>query len=242
MINLEPGKIVFIDAEIESSGKKILDIGAVKGNGWTFHSSSSAAFSDFLRGSEAVGGHNILKHDLKYLKKEIAACDAKYLVDTLYLSPLLFPRKPYHHLVKDDKLVSDELNNPLNDAQKAQDLFYSEIDAFGALPRQLQEIYVGLLSGQAEFEGFFGLIGPMVPPNDITALIRATFAGKICAHADVQNLVGKSPVELAYALSLISVIKYDSQVPPWVLKNYPRVENVLNFLRSHKCPSCAYCN
>lgn len=121
MINLDPSKIVFIDAEIELGGKKILDIGAIKGNGWTFHSKSPEAFSDFLRGSEAVGGHNILKHDLKYLEKEIVACGAKYLVDTLYLSPLLFPKKPYHRLVKDDKLVSDELNNSLNDARKAQD-------------------------------------------------------------------------------------------------------------------------
>jgi len=31
-------------------------------------------------------------------------------------------------------------------------------------------------------------------------------------------------------------------VPLWVLKNYPRVENVLNSLRSRKCPSCAYCD
>jgi hypothetical protein len=70
MINLDLSKIVFIDAEIESGGQKILDIGAVKGNGWTFHSNSPEAFSDFLRGSEAVGGHNILNHDLKYLEKE----------------------------------------------------------------------------------------------------------------------------------------------------------------------------
>jgi ATP-dependent DNA helicase RecQ len=37
-------------------------------------------------------------------------------IDTLPLSPLLFPKKPYHRLIKDDKLFSDQLNNPINDA------------------------------------------------------------------------------------------------------------------------------
>ena len=42
------------------------------------------------------------------------------LVDTLYISPLLFPERPYHRLVKDDKLVSDQMNNPVNDCEKAR--------------------------------------------------------------------------------------------------------------------------
>ena len=51
-------------------------------------------------------------------------------IDTLSLSPLLFPSKPYHALVKDDKLQVDELNNPLNDAIKARDLFFDELKLF----------------------------------------------------------------------------------------------------------------
>ena len=36
------------------------------------------------------------------------------------------PKKPYHHLLKDDKLQSAQLNNPLNDAMKAQELYEDE--------------------------------------------------------------------------------------------------------------------
>ena len=54
-------------------------------------------------------------------------------IDTLYLSPLLFPHRPYHALLKDDKLQTDELNNPLNDSIKAMQLFYDEVNAFHAL-------------------------------------------------------------------------------------------------------------
>ena len=37
------------------------------------------------------------------------------LVDTLCWSSLLFPERPYHALLKDDKLLRDELNNPVSD-------------------------------------------------------------------------------------------------------------------------------
>ncbi len=48
-------------------------------------------------------------------------------VDTLCLSPLLFPAKPYHRLLKDDKLQTDSLSNPLDDAVKLFELFCDEI-------------------------------------------------------------------------------------------------------------------
>jgi len=31
-------------------------------------------------------------------------------IDTLHLSPLIFPQKPYHKLIKDEKLQSDQIN------------------------------------------------------------------------------------------------------------------------------------
>jgi ATP-dependent DNA helicase RecQ len=55
-------------------------------------------------------------------------------------------------------------------------------------------------------------------------------------------MIEKYPVELAYALSQVNAIEYDSATPPWVLKNYPKVENILHYLRSRKCLSCAYCD
>ena len=78
---------------------------------------------------DVVCGHNIIRHDLKYT----ALRGNPTVVDTLMLSPLLFPKRPYHHLVKDDKLQVDELNNPVNDAMKARDLLNDEIAAWGEL-------------------------------------------------------------------------------------------------------------
>jgi ATP-dependent DNA helicase RecQ len=89
---LTANEIIFIDFEVDPNSEKVLDIGALKGN-HEFHSNSLSDFSGFLRGNKYVCGHNILKHDLKYLEKEIAECEAKDFIDTLYLSPLMFPKK-----------------------------------------------------------------------------------------------------------------------------------------------------
>ena len=234
-------EIIFIDTEIDSGTKKVLDIGAITGNEREFHSKSLSDFSVFLSGYKYVCGHNILNHDLKYLEKEISDSSVKYFIDTLFFSPLLFPRKPYHKLVKDDKMKTDELNNPLNDAKKARDLFNDEAAKFYELEDALQHIYNGLLNKHIEFKDFFHYINFEETNKNIYTLIREHFTGKICEKVSLEKMAEKYPVELAYALSQISVIKYDSITPPWVLRNYPRVENILHFLRSKNCQSCVYC-
>ena len=112
--------IVFIDTEVNPQTKKVADYGAIREDGAVLHSHSKAEFDAFVSNCDTVCGHNIINHDLKY-----AALRGNHnIVDTLFLSPLLFPKRPYHHLVKDDKLQVDELNNPVNDSIKARDLFY----------------------------------------------------------------------------------------------------------------------
>jgi len=80
-------------------------------------------------GSEYVCGHNIFNHDLKYIRNALiyAGLDDPNIIDTLFLSPLLFPARPYHKLLKDDKLQTEDINNLLNDSIKAKDLFFDEI-------------------------------------------------------------------------------------------------------------------
>lgn len=56
----------------------------------------------------------------------------------------MFPAQSYHHLVKDYKLDPENYNNPFNDAKKAKNLFYDEVNAFAALDEELKRIY-GLL-------------------------------------------------------------------------------------------------
>lgn len=234
--------IVFIDSEIGISDQKIADLGAMKENNAQFHSPSIRDFSAFIADAAFLCGHNIVHHDLRYLRPLLDRPLSAKPIDTLYLSPLLFPERPYHALLKDDKLQAEELNNPLNDAEKARKLFYDEVNAFSELPAHRKEIYYGLLNPFEEFQGFFVFMKyrPLFPAPE--RAIRREFSKEICENADVRTLISNRPVELAYALALIGCHDYHSVTPPWVTKNYPAVESVIKTLRGSPCRAgCPYC-
>ena len=110
-------RYAFVDTEVDIDTDRVLDIGAVRHDGATYHSANKNGVLAFIQGSDFVCGHNIVHHDAQYL-----FASGRYqwkLVDTLYISPLLFPEKPYHRLLKNDKLVTDQRNNPVNDCIKA---------------------------------------------------------------------------------------------------------------------------
>ncbi len=133
--------IVFFDTEVGVNDKKIHDIGAVKDDGAVFHAPSCRDFAAFIANTDYLCGHNIIHHDIPFVNSELKEKIRIPAIDTLYLSPLLFPMKPYHALIKDDKLLTDELNNPVNDSKKAKDLFFDEVNAFRSLPSFLKQAF-----------------------------------------------------------------------------------------------------
>lgn len=239
-------KTAFIDLEIDGKGR-ILDIGGVK-NGLSFHSARIPEFAGFVSDCDCLCGHNIIGHDIKYLKPFLRK--EYVLVDTLYLSPLLFPQKPYHKLLKDDKILSEELNNPLNDSLKAQSLYDDEVMAFKALDKDFQQLYYDLLNEDIHFSGFFKSIEyvpsrkPFFFRKSTADIFRELFKGKICEHSNVESFVRDHKVECAYAAALISTDDRNSITPAWILRNYQGVENVIRGLRAVNCgdASCAYCS
>lgn len=209
--------IAFFDLETNTKNG-ILDIGCIKSNGSTFHAPSVEAFLSFASDCDFLCGHNVHHHDLPQLHHHLGngSFGQSNAIDTLYLSPLLFPARPYHRLVKDDKLQSDERNNPLNDAIKARDLFYDEVAAFQKLDEPLQKIFYGLLSGHQAFAAFFTCIGYAANQfePETEELIRHYFGDVLCRHAPVAALVKEAPASLAYALSLIKSTDRYSITPP----------------------------
>lgn len=241
--------IVFIDTEVNPQTKKVADYGAVRGDSAVLHSHSKADFDAFVSRCDTVCGHNIINHDLKY----IALRGNPNIVDTLFLSPLLFPKRPYHHLVKDDKLQVDELNNPVNDSIKARDLLNDEVAAWNQLSPDRQEIYYQLLHDTNQFKGFFKYIGyssslqqPLlgrilkVQPDRVQLILRE-FEGKVCSNADFDMLIREYPIELAYCLAVIGADDIFSVTPAWVIRNHPQVVNVMNLLCDTSCGDCDYC-
>ena len=242
--------IVFIDTEVNPQAKRVADYGAVREDGAVLHTHSKVDFDAFVSMCDTVCGHNIIRHDLKYT----ALRNNPTIVDTLFLSPLLFPKRPYHHLVKDDKLQVDELNNPVNDSMKARDLLNDEIAAWHDLSAGKQEIYYQLLHDRYEFQGFFKYIGyqPAAPQSffskllgsrvEWSRLILKEYEGKICSHADFEMLSRQYPIELAYCLAVIGADDIFSITPAWVIRNYPEVVNVMTLLCNTSCGLCDYCH
>jgi ATP-dependent DNA helicase RecQ len=237
--------IAFIDTEIEPKSKKILDIGGIRNDGKTFHANAIADFVTFLKGTSFICGHNIINHDLKYIHNAVIAAqiETTNVIDTLYLSPLLFPTKPYHALLKDDKLQTEDTNNPLNDAIKAKDLFFDEVSEFNRMDGSLKQIFYRLLNEKKEFRAFFTCIGYKSSDFQLEKIIQEKFNTTICKDADLSTFISENPIELAYCLSLINCNNRYSITPPWVLKNFPKVERIMYLLRSKPClTGCEYCN
>lgn len=241
-VNADSSRYGFVDAEIGVHDNKIHDIGAIKWDGSVYHSDNKQGLSNFLKDVVFVCGHNIINHDAKYL---FGPDEHNYiLVDTLYLSPLLFPEHPYHHLVKDYKLVNDDINNPVSDCKKARDLLMDEVVRWKIIPEAKQMIFSTLLQHIDEFRGFLIFVNAKhVSYDTLPKLIRSEYGNKICQRADIENAIHNHPAELAYALALIDTTDYRSITPPWVVHNFPNVENLMQRLRHTKCSEgCPYCN
>ncbi|MDE6159646.1 MAG: RecQ family ATP-dependent DNA helicase [Bacteroidaceae bacterium] len=230
-----------VDVEVGLNDHRIHDIGALKHNDTVFHKNSKEELFVFLNDTDYICGHNIIHHDAKYLFPGKTCRWA--LVDTLYLSPLLFPERPYHRLVKDDKLVCEQMNNPVNDCKKAKDLLLDEMARWNSLPKEKRILFASLLKDKKEFEGFLSMVHADYIHEGIPDLIKKLYAGKICQHADFDTLIRQYPCGLAYALALIDTTDYRSVTPGWVLHNYPEVEFIVKLLRHTNChEGCDYCH
>ena len=78
--------VVFIDAEISVDDNKIHDLGAVKDGRIYFHSASIRDFISFISGADFICGHNLIHHDLKYIRAATESDLQTMAIDTLYLS------------------------------------------------------------------------------------------------------------------------------------------------------------
>ena len=240
--NARSRNIAFVDTEVGLKDHKIHDIGALRYDGATFHQASQTALNKFLQEGKVdyICGHNLIHHDAHYLQLN------GILIDTLYLSPLLFPKRPYHHLVKDDKLMSEQMNNPVNDCEKAKELLMDEIAAWNQLSERRRKIFTLLLQNEEEFRGFLMYVGAIEKDYaiiEVSENILSEYKNHICVHADIPALAAQSPCGLAYALALIGTDDYQSVTPGWVLCHYPEVEHIIYMLCHTQCTDgCEYCN
>ncbi|MEX0332157.1 MAG: RecQ family ATP-dependent DNA helicase [Puniceicoccaceae bacterium] len=254
---------VFIDLETTLDGK-IREVGYCYGDERQIGKSTKERKQVFSRLGEIagqarfVGGHNILWHDLPVIADTKSCPNLLELpvLDTLLLSPLAFPQKPYHRLIKNDKLVTASKSNPLNDAEASRQIAEDALQALGDYQLADWSILQALLSSgnlPGQVKAGLGLISNLleadvVDPIEALRLFKERYPERFC-HAGLSRLVSDTTdppmwISLAYVSAWIRVAGTDSIVPPWVKRQFPGVYDVMHELRSVPCgdASCTYCS
>jgi len=257
-----------LDLETSQAGR-ILKIGAVRGDraflrvGRFDQKVALAELDGLCRGAACVVGHNIVRHDLEILKEHSPSLSLleRPVIDTLFLSPICFPENPYHHLVKDYKLVSDSVNDPVADARLSGVLLTDEVRSLRGMAQAAPDVFrclQFLLCAEdgtdkllsAGMQLVFGAAGESesIPVQDGRALLTAVAGGLACrtcaaflAETDFGSV--QSRWALAYVLTWLRVAGADSVLPPWVRLHNPLVSPLLSRLRDVPCdsPACRYC-
>ena len=252
-----------LDLEVDPVDKRILKIGALRPDTGQFlhfkgKYSLVAALGEvdgLAVGATFVLGHNVIRHDLNLLKALAPGLRLLELpvVDTLALSPLAFPRNPYHHLVKDYRLLNLAVNDPLADAERTVGLLRDERDA---LQREVPEVlraYHYLLvpeGGNSGLNNFFKALTNAARPGreQAVSVLCQILDGRVC-QLRLSRLLTEDIADaalrpaIAYVLAWLRVAGENSVMPPWVRLEYPDIATLVRELRATPCSdgACNWC-
>ena len=251
-----------LDLEVGKEDGRIHAFGAVRGEtGHGYHGGGSASqltrLDALAEGITFLLGHNLIAFDLPHLRA--AKPDLRLLglpvIDTLRLSPLAFPRNPYHRLVKhyqDGGLLRGRINDPELDARLALEVFAEQREALSKAEPALLTAWHWLTTPDPDgmdsaLDDFFAALRGAPRPVEVEAqvAIGLRLRGAACAIHVGETLMEAANAgwPLAYALAWLSVAGGDSVMPPWVRHQFPEAGRIVRRLRDMACadPACGWC-
>ena len=256
-----------LDLEVGRKDQRIHAFAALRNDGPSLThrggglASALASLDAFAADAGCLVGHNLIAFDLPHL--QAASPDLRLLglpaVDTLWLSPLAFPRNPYHRLVKhyqDGQLKGERVNDPELDARLTLKVLADQRKALrGAEPDLLAAWHwlttaEGLGAGPeaaagAGFGAFFATLRGAPRPTAAEArdAIHRRLAQTTCRRQGRKVLKARQGWALAYALAWLSVAGGNSVMPPWVRHQFPEAGRLVRRLRDLACrdAACDWC-
>ena len=207
--------------------------------------------ADLAGDARFVAGHNIVAHDRRFVEGMVPSSPLLQipLVDTLYLSPLASPQRPYHKLVKDYKL-GPEQSDPLEDCKLSRDLLgecWSLLGEWGRRNPGLLDVYRSCFDGgTGEFLETLG--GRRLRDWEIESRFTDIAGERFCHKAARRHILEltinpQTRPAIAYALAWLLVAETESVLPRWVHFQFPHAGRLIRDLRSVPCGvgSCGYC-
>ncbi|MCE5193095.1 RecQ family ATP-dependent DNA helicase [bacterium] len=206
--------------------------------------------------AEVLVGHNIIDFDLPFLLQRFpatmqAAVTSKDIIDTLYLSPIAFPRNPYHYLYKDYKPYPLSQNRPDEDSVASRELLAEEEQALTDLPGEARSVLMTLLERCPKTSAFTARLSRefrRLTQSQMLMTVQAYWGSRLCIHAlpDVVRQAwddGMAAWALAVVLAWIEAEDGVSVIGQWPREQTPFVVQFLHALRASTCndAACSWC-
>ena len=260
-----------LDLEV-GADRQIRDIGVLCGGDELrvrdaeLSSDAAQKLNAFADGADFVVGHNIVAHDRDFIKDHLLGTMILDLpvVDTLYLAPLARPQQPYHHLVKDYKLVGAAKNDPVADCRLSLQL----LEDCWAILEKLEREQPGLVSiyrscfddsdapggvSSLNLNGtgvFLEALGARPLSRDRVLRGFEHFARDRACPVAIRRelpLLLDDPMTrpaAAYSLAWLTVAGTESILPRWVHRTFQAAPRFLHLIRGVRCndSGCVYCS
>ena len=244
------------DAIEAVAGLRLLD-------GQTYSSRTTGSRSTMLKdldrlcdGTEFIVGHNVTAHDLPEIGKRTPELALLRLpaVDTLVLSPIAFPQRPYHRLVKPYKtpgLERLQVNDPLIDAGTTALLLGDICKTLQVADTTRLAAWHWLLTHEAASDGYERLFarirGAPKPEEDegVAATLKA-MDGLGCPKSakGLAESARDAPLLTAWLLAWAGVAETGSVVPAYIWHRDPAIRTMVRTLRATPCgdSACEWCS
>ena len=251
-----------LDLEISRKNGRIRAFGAVRADTGERHlgggsASELAKLDDLADGVSFLLGHNLIDFDLPHLAAALPGLQLLQLpvVDTLRLSPLAFPRNPYHRLVKhyqDGGLKRGRVNDPELDSRLALEVFSEQQAEMKKAAPDLLAAWHWLTTLESGglgrgLDDFFSALRDAGRPSvgEARAAIARRLLGMACVTQgwEVLSKAREYGWTLAYTLAWLSVAGGNSVMPPWVRHQFPETGRLVRRLRDTACTdsACDWC-
>lgn len=226
---MEINNILFIDLEVGLNSHVIHSVGAlIKETAYNGQSVNFIRDLYFEYKPDYLCGHNFINHDKKFLSATSfnPIFETVKIIDTFYLSMLVYPDKVSHKLSKPYKTEAHIQNDPFGDCLATRELLEIMIERFQTFGPSLQSLLSFLLGKNPYFEGFFNYIN--VAPKEIDLYEQFTSSIK-CTKERFIHYLSDFPTEMAIILVYL-LTKERSSLSYAVLQTFPQTVRLLKEL------------